>query len=29
VKTVNGEELQKITENSPLKIGDKVTVRMI
>ncbi len=29
VKTVNGEELQKIAENSPLKIGDKVTVRMI
>lgn len=29
VKTVNGEELQKITENTPLKIGDKVTVRMI
>ena len=29
VKTVNGEELQKITENAPLKIGDKVTVRMI
>lgn len=29
VKTVNGEELQKISENSPLKIGDKVTVRMI
>ncbi len=29
VKTVNGEELQKITQNSPLKIGDKVTVRMI
>ncbi|MCQ4034982.1 alpha-2-macroglobulin family protein [Kaistella montana] len=29
VKTVNGEELQKITENSPLKVGDKVTVRMI
>lgn len=29
VKTVNGEELQKITGNSPLKIGDKVTVRMI
>lgn len=29
VKTVNGEELQKITENSPFKIGDKVTVRMI
>jgi hypothetical protein len=29
VKTVNGEELQKITEKTPLKIGDKVTVRMI
>ncbi|WP_417429325.1 alpha-2-macroglobulin family protein [Halpernia sp.] len=29
VKTVNGEELQKINENSPLKVGDKVTVRMI
>lgn len=29
VKTENGEELQKISENSPLKIGDKVTVRMI
>lgn len=29
VKTVNGEELQKVAENSPLKIGDKVTVRMI
>ena len=29
VKTVNGEELVKITENSPLKVGDKVTVRMI
>ena len=29
VKTINGEELQKITGNSPLKIGDKVTVRMI
>ncbi len=29
VKTVNGEELIKITENSPLKVGDKVTVRMI
>ncbi|MPL55299.1 hypothetical protein SDC9_00770 [bioreactor metagenome] len=29
VKTVNGEELQKITGNAPLKIGDKVTVRMI
>lgn len=29
VKTVNGEELQRITETSSLKIGDKVTVRMI
>ncbi len=29
VKTVNGEELIKIAENSPLKVGDKVTVRMI
>lgn len=29
VKTVNGEELQKIAENAPLKVGDKVTVRMI
>ncbi|WP_374363937.1 alpha-2-macroglobulin, partial [Cloacibacterium sp.] len=29
LKTVNGEELQKITGNAPLKIGDKVTVRMI
>ncbi|WP_304344065.1 alpha-2-macroglobulin [Chryseobacterium koreense] len=29
VKTVNGGELVKITENSPLKVGDKVTVRMI
>ncbi|MBU4538240.1 MAG: MG2 domain-containing protein [Weeksellaceae bacterium] len=29
VKTVNGEELVKINENSPLKVGDKVTVRMI
>ena len=29
VKTVNGEELVKISENSPLKVGDKVTVRMI
>jgi len=29
IKTENGEELQKISENSPLKIGDKVTVRMI
>ena len=29
VKTVNGEELVKIAENSPLKVGDKVTLRMI
>lgn len=29
IKTVNGEELQKITSGTPLKIGDKVTVRMI
>ncbi|WP_027376418.1 alpha-2-macroglobulin family protein [Kaistella palustris] len=29
VKTVNGEELVKIAENTPLKVGDKVTVRMI
>ena len=29
VKTVYGEELLKISENSPLKVGDKVTVRMI
>ncbi len=29
VKTVNGEELQKITARTPLKVGDKVTVRMI
>ena len=29
VKTVNGEELQKITGETPLKVGDKVTVRMI
>lgn len=29
VKTANGEELQKITAQSPLKIGDRVTVRMI
>jgi len=27
--TENGEQLMKITENSPLKIGDRVTVRMI
>ncbi|MDQ0064265.1 alpha-2-macroglobulin family protein [Chryseobacterium lathyri] len=29
VKTVNGEELQKISADTPLKVGDKVTVRMI
>ncbi|QIY89535.1 alpha-2-macroglobulin family protein [Chryseobacterium gallinarum] len=29
VKTVNGEELQKISSGTPLKVGDKVTVRMI
>ncbi|REC50362.1 alpha-2-macroglobulin family protein [Chryseobacterium pennipullorum] len=29
VKTVNGEELQKISAETPLKVGDKVTVRMI
>jgi len=29
IKTVNGEELQKISTETPLKIGDKVTVRMI
>ena len=29
IKTENGEELVKISENSPLKVGDKVTVRMI
>jgi hypothetical protein len=29
VKTVNGEELLKITAETPLKVGDKVTVRMI
>lgn len=29
VKTVNGEELQRITAQTPLKVGDKVTVRMI
>lgn len=28
IKTVNGEELIKISENAPLKVGDKVTVRM-
>lgn len=29
VKTVNGEELKKISSETPLKVGDKVTVRMI
>ncbi|AZA85320.1 hypothetical protein EG349_00170 [Chryseobacterium shandongense] len=29
IKTVNGEELQKITPETPLKVGDKVTVWMI
>lgn len=29
IKTVNSEELQKITSETPLKVGDKVTVRMI
>ncbi|WP_292008436.1 alpha-2-macroglobulin family protein [Chryseobacterium sp.] len=29
VKTANGEELYKIDSASPLKLGDKVTVRMI
>lgn len=29
VKTVNGEELQKTSPETPLKVGDKVTVRMI
>ncbi|QBA20168.1 hypothetical protein EU348_02905 [Chryseobacterium indologenes] len=29
VKTVNGEELQKISTETPLKVGDKVTARMI
>lgn len=29
IKTVNGEELQKITPETPLKVGDRVTVRMI
>lgn len=29
VKTTNGEELEKITLQTPLKIGDRVTVRMI
>jgi uncharacterized protein YfaS (alpha-2-macroglobulin family) len=29
IKTVNGEELQKISPQTPLKVGDRVTVRMI
>jgi len=29
VKTANGEELQKISSETPVKVGDKVTVRMI
>ncbi len=29
VKTENGEQLIKINESSPIKVGDKVTVRMI
>lgn len=29
VKTENGEQLVKFNENSPIKVGDKVTVRMI
>lgn len=29
VKTENGEQLQKISTETPLKVGDKVTVRMI
>lgn len=29
IKTVNGEELQKISSETPLKVGDKVTVKMI
>lgn len=29
VKTVNGEQLMKITPEMPLQIGDKITVRMI
>ncbi|MEN4760968.1 MG2 domain-containing protein [Chryseobacterium sp. C39-AII1] len=29
IPTENGEELMKITENSPLHVGDRVTVRMI
>lgn len=29
IKTTNGEELIKITDNSPLVVGDRITVRMI
>lgn len=29
IKTENGEQLLKITENSPLTVGDRLTVRMI
>ncbi|QQV03441.1 MULTISPECIES: alpha-2-macroglobulin family protein [Chryseobacterium] len=29
IKTGNGEELQKISSETPLKVGDKVTVRMV
>ncbi len=29
VKTENGEQLIKINENSPIKVGDKISVRMI
>ncbi|HIC8644973.1 TPA: alpha-2-macroglobulin family protein [Elizabethkingia meningoseptica] len=29
VKTENGEELKKITTDTPLRVGDKITVRMI
>lgn len=29
IKTTNGEELVKITDSSPLTVGDRITVRMI
>ncbi|CAA7197393.1 alpha-2-macroglobulin family protein [Chryseobacterium potabilaquae] len=29
VKTANGEELERLSNETPLKVGDKVTVRMI
>ncbi|WP_407404200.1 alpha-2-macroglobulin family protein [Chryseobacterium sp.] len=29
VKTTNGEELQKISAETPVRVGDKVTVRML